>query len=188
MKVAKLLILILLGFVSFAYGQDIPAGVRYKKASDDINNRSKSALESALTDSNFPSKFFASATVVGPTLWKALKPNSDQTLINSKPVIAIIPGKTSFAAEGKAMIADNERKAFWKLLRARYSDLRSAKVRKAKAEEISYFWATIPFDIDEPFWVIETSGDRFIANFEIEAGEPRLFWIDLVGDLEKLRP
>jgi len=188
MKVAKLLLLILLVFCSFAAGQDIPAGVRYKKASEDINNRSKSALESALADSNFPSKFFGDVMMVGPTLWKAIKPDSDRTLINSKPVVMIIAGKRSFSTEGKGVVADNERKAFWKVLRAKYTDLGSAKVRKARAEEISYFWATIPFDIDEPFWVIETSGNRFIVNFEVKAGEPRLFWIDLVDDLEKLRP
>jgi len=188
MKIIKLSLLVLLVLGSFAFGQDIPAGVRYKKATDEINSRSKSALESALTDSNFPSKFFGGSTVVGPTLWKALKPDSDRTLINSKPVMMIIPGKPSFAAEGKAMLADNERKAFWKLIATKYSDLKSAKVRKAKADEISYFWSTIPFDIDEPFWVIETPSNRFIANFAVEGGEARLFWIDLVGDLEKLRP
>ena len=188
MKIAKPLLLILLGFVSFTYGQDIPTGVRYKKASEDINNRSKAALESVLADSNFPSKFFSSATMIGPTLWKAIKPDSDQTLINSKPVMVVISGKSPISAEGKGIVADNERKSFWKLLRTKYADLSSAKVRKAKPEEINYFWATIPFDIEEPFWVIETGGDRFIANFQVEAGEARLFWIDLVGDLEKLRP
>jgi len=49
-------------------------------------------------------------------------------------------------------------------------------------------WAMIPFDIEEPFWVIEAGGDRFIADFDLNEGQPRLFWIDLVGDLQSLRP
>ena len=121
-------------------------------------------------------------------LWSVLKPGADKVLLNSKPVMMIISGKSPFAAEGKGVLTDKERQAFWKSITGKYPDLKLGKVRKAKADEILYFWATIPFDIEEPFWVIETSSDRFIANFQVTSGQPRLFWIDLVDDLQKLRP
>ena len=184
-----ILLLCLLCIGAGGYAQEIPNGVRYKKASEDVNNLAKSGLEKALgSPATFPANFFGEATVVGPMLWKALKPGADKVLLNSKPVVLVIPGKSSFSAEGKAILTDNERQVFWKALTGKFADLKTGKVRKASAEEISYFWATIPFDIEEPFWVIETGSDRFIANFQVKSGEPRLFWIDLVGDLQKLKP
>lgn len=184
-----LLLLLLLCISTGGYAQDIPNGVRYKKASDAVNNLAKSGLETALeAPEKFPANLFGQTTVVGPMLWSVLKPGADKVLLDSKPVTLIIPGKPTFSAEGKGILTDEERQAFWKSITNKYRDLKSGRVRKAKAEEISYFWATIPFDIDEPFFAIETTSDRFIVNFEVKSGQPRMFWIDLVGDLQKLRP
>ncbi len=188
MKTLKLL-LFLLCITAGGYAQEIPNGVRYKKASEDVNNLAKSGLEKALsTPETFPSDLFGQSTVLGPMLWNVLKPGADKVLLNSKPLILIVPGKSPFSAEGKAILTDNERQALWKSITGKYAELKLGKVRKAKVKEISYFWATIPFDIEEPFWVIETGSGVFIANFEVKSGQPRLFWIDLVGDLQKLRP
>jgi hypothetical protein len=66
--------------------------------------------------------------------------------------------------------------------------LKDAKIRKGNAEEIAHYWAEIPFDIDEPFWVVDVDGDRFVLDFQIKEGQPRLFWIDLVGDFRSLKP
>jgi hypothetical protein len=60
-------------------------------------------------------------------------------------------------------------------------------VRKARANEISYYWATIPFDIEEPFFAIETGSDVFIAQITRNKDKTALFWIDLVGDLHALK-
>ena len=188
MKFSKV-IAVFLCSCAIAYSQDVPNGVRYKKASDEVNRLAKSSLENALINSDaVPTNFFGDAVMVGPMLWKALKPGAGQVLLGAKPVVVVIPGKSSFAAEGKGIVTDDERKAFWKRLRTEYPNLKDAKVRKGNAEEISYFWATIPFDIEEPFWVIEGGGDRFIVNFQMQGKQPRLFWIDLVGDLAKLKP
>ena len=168
--------------------QEIPNGVRYKKASDAINNAAKANLETALGSDSLPINFFGDVTVVGPMLWKTLKPSADQLLLKTMPVTLIVPGPPSFSAEGKRIRTDDERKAFWTLLRNRYPNLKDGKVRKGNAQEISYYWATIPFDIEEPFWVIESDSDRFIAHFRVADGQARLFWIDRVGDLQTLKP
>jgi len=187
LNIPMLAILILV--CSFAYGQDVPKGVNYKKAPDAVNALAKSRLENALTPSDsFPPDFFGDVTVVGPMLWKALKPSAEQVLLDTMPVVLMVPGPQTFSAEGKRILKDDERKAFWKAFHKQYSKLKDGQVRKGKAEEISYYWSTIPFDIDEPFWVIEAAGDRFIADFQLKDGQPRLFWIDLVGDLRSLKP
>jgi hypothetical protein len=171
-----------------AYGQEIPNGVRYKRAPDAVNNAAKANLETALASDSLPINFFGDVTVVGPMLWKSLKPSADQLLLKTMPVTLIVPGPPSFSAEGKRIRTDDERKAFWTLFRTKYPNLKDGKVRKGNAQEISYYWATIPFDIEEPFWVIDSGSDRFVAQFRVTDGQARLFWIDRVGDLQTLKP
>jgi hypothetical protein len=187
MKISRSLAILLFLSVS-AFSQEIPAGVRYKKAADDLNNLAKKNLESALLSDAVPSDLFNGVTVLGPMLWKSLKPANDPVMLAMKPVTLIVPGPSSFAAEGKRVLFDVEREAFWNVFRKQYPNLKEGKVRKGNAQEISFYWATIPFDIEEPLWVIEAGSDRFIAHFQVKEGQPRLFWIDLVGDLATLKP
>jgi hypothetical protein len=189
----KLLNVLFLATVLFpipsAYSQEIPNGVNYKRASESVNALAKAKLETALVSSDsLPPDFFGEVVVVGPLLWKALKPSADQVLLDAKPVVVMVQVPTALSAEGKRILTDDERKAFWKLLRVTYSKLKDGTVRKGNAEEISYYWATIPFDIEEPFWVLDAGGERFIAHFQVKGEKVRLFWIDRVGDLRTLKP
>ena len=59
-------------------------------------------------------------------------------------------------------------------------------VRPAQAKEIQFYWATIPFDIEEPFFAIETPSDVFVANLRFNNGSPVLLWLDRVDDLRTL--
>jgi hypothetical protein len=187
MRISHILAILFLVCAS-AFGQEIPNGVRYKKATEAVNNAARANLETALASESLPSNFFGDITVVGPMLWKSLKPSADQILLRTMPVTLIVPGPNSFSAEGKRIRTDEERNAFWKLFRSRYRTFKDGKVRKGNAQEISYYWATIPFDIEEPLWVIEAGADRFIAHFSMTSGQPRLFWLDRVGDLQTLKP
>jgi hypothetical protein len=183
----SLVFLVLFSF-GVCYGQEIPSGVRYKKAPDAINNLAKSNLEKALASESAPTDFFGEVTVVGPMLWKSLKPTADEVMLATLPVALIIPGPQSVSAEGKRVRTENERISFWKIFRSKYPEIKNAKVRKGNAQEISYYWATIPFDIEEPFWVIESGADRFVAHFRVVGEKPGLFWIDRVDDLRTLKP
>ena len=169
----------------FTFGQEIPNGVRYKKASDAINNTAKANLERALASESVPQDFFAEPMVIGPMLWRSLKPSADQVLLRTMSISLVVSG--SSVAEAKRIATNEERSAFWKLFRGKFANIKDGKVRKGNAQEISYYWAQIPFDIEEPFWVVESGGDRFIANFSMKDGQRRLFWFDLVGDLQTFR-
>ena len=190
MKLLKALFLATVLFsISSAYGQEIPKGVNYKRASESVNALAKTNLERALVSSELlPPDLFGEVVVVGPLLWKALKPSAEQVLLDAKPVVVMVQVPTAVVTEGKRILTDDERKAFWKLLRVTYSKLKEGTVRKGNAEEISYYWATIPFDIEEPFWVVEVGSERFIAHFQVKGEKVRLFWIDRVGDLRTLKP
>jgi hypothetical protein len=140
MKISHALVVILL-VCTVAFAQEIPNGVRYKKATDAVNNVAKANLENALTSETLPSNFFGDVTVIGPMLWKSLKPSADQILLRTMPVTLIVPGANSFSAEGKRIRTDDERSAFWKLFRSKYPNFKEGKVRKGNAQEISYYWA-----------------------------------------------
>jgi hypothetical protein len=171
-----------------AYGQEVPKGVNYKRASDEVNALAKANLEAAFAGSDLvPADLFGNVVVVGPLLWKALRPSADQIMLDTKPVVIMVQVPAPTVAEGKRILTENERIAFWKLFRTTYTKLSESKIRKGNVEEISYYWATIPFDIEEPFWVVDTGRERFVAHFQVKEGKPRLFWIDLVGDLGTLK-
>jgi hypothetical protein len=183
---AVLLKLILVCALS-ANAQEIPKGVNYKRAPDGTNAAAQSALQAALASESTPEEFTADVFVCGPMLWKSLEPSADKVLREAKPVVAIIQGREPVTAVGKTVLTPEQHKAFWPLLLNVFPDLRTATIRKAHADEISFYWAEIPFDIEEPFFVVETKSERFIVNISMRIGHPVLFWIDRVGDFGTLK-
>ena len=188
MKLSRICVaLALLSFAFSARAQEIPPDVNYKRATDEINAAAKSTLESALASQTMPNDFLGGVFVCGPMLWKALKPSADQTLLESKPVVAIIQNPEVIHAQAKRLLKPEEKQSFWKLLREKYPALSRGEVRKAHADEISFYWAEIPFDIEEPFLVVETKAERFVVHIQHKDGKDTLFWIELVGDLRSLK-
>jgi hypothetical protein len=170
-----------------ATAQEVPAGVNYKVAPESVNAAAKSALQAALASGQFPEEMFGGVTVCGPMLWKALKPSADKVLLGAKPVIAMITDPEPIHAEGKRIISADERRSFWTLWRNKYPGLKNPSIRKARADELAFYWATIPFDIEEPLFVADTSSERFIVHLLNKDQKITLFWIDLVGDLRTLK-
>lgn len=165
----------------------VPEGVNYKTAPEPVNTAARSALASALASDQFPEEMFGEVTVCGPMLWKALKPTADKVLLSAKPVIAMITDPEAIHAEGKRLLTADERRSFWSLWRSKYPGLKTANIRKARPDELSFYWATIPFDIEEPLFVVDTNAQRFIVHLANKQQKITLFWIDLVGDLRTLK-
>jgi hypothetical protein len=168
-------------------GQDVPKGVNYKKATAEINARAKASLEQALSDSGVPKKFLTNVVSCGPILWNDLTAHHDLLSKDSTPVTMFLSVPEPLQAEGRGFRTQEQREQFWKLVLEKYPDLRKGVVRPASAKEIRFYWATIPFDIEEPFFAIETTTNVFVANLRIENGTPVLFWLDRVDDLQKLK-
>jgi hypothetical protein len=179
--------LVLLSFALSAKAQEIPPDVNYKRATEEINAAAKSTLERALASQTTSNDFLGEVFVCGPMLWKVLKPAADQALLAGKPVVAIIQNPEVIHAQARSFLKPDEKQSFWKLLREKYPALSSGEVRKAHADEISLYWAEIPFDIEEPFFVVETKAERFVVHLQHKDGKDTLFWIELVGDLRSLK-
>jgi TPR repeat protein len=186
-------LIFLVAFVSsiFSFAQQstsqIPEEVKIKAASDADTASAKAGLEKALADdTSFPKELLGDTATCGPTLWAALKGSADETLLHSKVMTAMLSVPEPLQTVGRGLVTEEQRKAFWKLLRAKYPALKTAIVRKPSADEVRYYWATIPFDIEEPLFAIEAGANTFIVNLKIEKNKPVLFWVDLVGDLHQL--
>ncbi|MBI4751766.1 MAG: hypothetical protein HY774_25060 [Acidobacteria bacterium] len=168
--------------------QQIPKGINYKPAHDSVNAEAKAELEKALKSPQAVLKtFIGPAFCCGPMLWKSFTSQANQTLQDAKPIVVMIPAEKPLIAQAKAIRTEQEQASFWKTLWATYPELKDGIVRKAKADELSYYWATISFDIEEPFFVVETAKNQFVVHFQLENGKPRLFWIDVVGDFRDLK-
>lgn len=162
----------------------IPDGVHYKSASDAANASAGDVLAKSFASGHVVSdSFFDSTVTCGPTLWRALQPTADKTLLESKLIVVLV---NSIQAEARGMITSEQRQSFWAALLDKYPTLRASNIRKANADEIRYFWATVPFDIEEPFLAIDAGPEKFIVNFRMVNGIPKLAWIDIVGNLQKL--
>ncbi|MGD0941115.1 MAG: hypothetical protein ABR905_15530 [Terracidiphilus sp.] len=161
--------------------------MNYKKASPEANAKAKAALEQALSSPDATTSFLSGTINCGPVLWNDLKANQDSLSKDSTPVTVIIPAQEPIRAEGRGFRTQEQRNRFWKAVLVRFPELQTGVVRLAKANEIQFYWETIPFDIEEPFFAIETPNSVFIANLIFEKNTPVLFSLDRVDDLRKLR-
>jgi hypothetical protein len=169
------------------HAQGVPPGVRYKPASDAINDAATALLRQALDGSRDTVPDILNDTFTcGPMLWGDLKPTANATLLQSKVVDLFLQIPEVVHLEARGFVTTDQRRAFWSAYYSRYPDLKHAQIRKAAAGEISYYWSTISFDIEEPLLVIDSGSDRFVANFLVKNGAPSLFWLDRIGDLRTL--
>ncbi len=174
----------------FAQDQaQVPPDVNYKTAPDAVNDGAKALLQRALANDKAATKQILDESLTcGPMLWQSLKPVAGKSLSDAKKMLAVIGVPKPTTTEGRVFVTDSERQEFWRTLMKKYPALATARIRKAKAWEISYYWATVPFDIQEPFFALEAGPDIFIANLRVSDNKPVLFWFDRVGDFQNLQP
>ena len=173
----------------------VPEGVHYQRASDEVNNQARALLErycaNKVPADELMKTFGKTILVCAPGLWAVVKDKAAQADIKSDiithgtAVEKDQDGKTkmvqrtgaSFRREGQAVnFLTFFANSFLK-------NCNKITIRQATAGELRYFWATIPFDIDEPLFVIDADGKRYIINFWMKDGKIAMLWFDIVGDL-----
>jgi hypothetical protein len=179
-------VILLLVLSNTALTQEIPQGVRYKKASDDINQKAKAVLEKAFSrqvsaDANVPISE-KSAVICGPFLWEAI--GNPDVFKGATPVSLMINDKV---AQGRGIRDEAQQRTLWDRILKRTAAMGPVKIRKPEPSEIAFFWAMIPFDIEEPLLIADFGKERMIFNFLVKDGKPTIMWIDIVGDLKSLK-
>lgn len=178
---------LLIGFcAALSVAQEIPKGVRYKNTTDETNNRAKTLLEQMLSkpasEIGIEDTFGKDAVMCGPFVWEAV--GDAKSFNGATPVNLIVNGKV---IQGRGIKDPEQKRLLWKRLLELLSSKGQATVRKANADEISFYWAMIPFDIEEPLLIADYGKDKLLVNFVVKDGRPQLFWIDLVRDLKSLK-
>ena len=178
------LICLWLLLLSFGVAQEIPKGVRYKRASAAVNAKAKSSLRRVLNVVVPDKVILASldaAVTCGPSLWSAIKraaPSSVQKAAKATFIIPDASGRQEL--EGRVLRTPKERHNFWICVLAYHNKHKKATIRNANGPEISYYWAIIPYDIEEPLLVADYGKVRLLFHFRMEKGKPRIFFVDIV--------
>jgi hypothetical protein len=157
----------------------------YKRAPDEINRKAKSKLEHALSvkaADTMADDIFAKAVVCGPLLWELLKDQAGRELKESVPINFIMRIPRPVTKEGRNFIKSEQKQSFWNYFMEQVKGSSSVAVRRASKPEIDYYWSTISFDIEEPLYVVDIGERKVIFNFMVDNGEPRIFWMDVVGN------
>jgi hypothetical protein len=175
-----LLTALLMGSI-VAFAQEIPKGVVYKKTSDTNNQKAKDLIIQELS-SNGTYKLFDSIVIIGPALWdryakikniKAIKEGNislkvasydaaTKKTINELVAAKLIQRKADYITIIKQLVKDINGK--------------SLKFRKLSTLDLTYYWSVIFFDIEEPIFVIEANGKKFIVDID----NNKIKWIDEV--------
>lgn len=179
----------LLGF--FALGtQDIPKGVRYKKADAKVNAIAEKKLQAVFRMKPTLADYAPVSSmplVIGPSLWASIRKAVAKEFANSKPVTFFVPGSSGLQKlEGRSPKTARQLELTWMCIAGLAEKSGKATVRKAKADELSYYWAIIPYDIEEPLYVVDCGRTKFIIDFHTKnPKDPMPFFVDIVGSVSK---
>jgi hypothetical protein len=78
--------------------------------------------------------------------------------------------------QGKLFQNKAEIREFWKALCKTVGRDEKFRIRRPTKLELELYWAMIPYDIEEPIFVVESDRHSFLIDFA--GGKDRMFWID----------
>lgn len=168
---------------------EIPEGIDYKRADDEVNEKAKEAIENAFS-SDEPSVeikgLIGRRLICGPGLWKNLKADEEIAELKKGVVVFRIPtmsedGKKELVQlQGKLFQSEEEIELFANTLVEQYDFDEARTIRKLNPKELNYHWAMIAWGIEEPIFVVETESHRILMSFD---DDQKILMID---DLELL--
>ncbi|HEY3780252.1 MAG TPA: hypothetical protein VGL56_04155 [Fimbriimonadaceae bacterium] len=171
----------LLAIMVLSMAQDISPGVRYKKATPQVNAAFVKLL-SSLHDKKFSDKerdaLFGKAVMCGPNLYGVLKRQLPDAARSGKLLKITVPvkGGAPQELEGRLYNTKDDIDDFALTVQSMCT-IAPIKVRKPTKDELDYYWAMIPYDIEEPIFVVENSHMSLLVNGD-EAG--LILYVELI--------
>ena len=182
MKKLMLVLMLVVAFSARAFSEEIPAGITYVKASDEVNVQAYEKLKELF--SHTPVKLddlFDANVTCGPFLWAQIKDTEqirELKVLRAQIVVPLADGSQQ-KFEGAVFRTKDEIFAFCRAMEASLGSGDRYKIRPPNAEELRIYWAMIPFEISEPIFVAESSDHKLLMNF---LNEQSVFWVsDLQG-------
>ncbi len=164
----------------------IPPEVIYKKAGLEVNRKAIDKLSGfflatytmAPLDNLFSDKIFC-----GPGLWRNIKDDPDMKRITTGVTRFSIPTpKGAQVLEGKTFQCKEEVESFQRAFLKRYKFDSQTVIRRPIARELRIYWAMIPWDIDEPIFIVESKVATILVNFGVSENVT-IIWIDDYRDI-----
>lgn len=167
---------------------NVPKGVVYKYASDELNARAKEKIlkvfKENLKDEDVL-KLFCDSLICGPDLWMEIKGDPKLSKITEGVALFRVPrfdekGKIirTDTFEGKLFQSEEEVLSFWNVLKSKYHFDRIT-IRKPNYKELQIYWSMISYDIEEPIFVVETKTACILVDFvKPVKSDLRILWID----------
>jgi hypothetical protein len=167
--------------VALAWAQDVSPGVHYKKATPEINAAFLRKLEILCrrsADDKEVVKLFANVVVSGPTLYGVLKRQIPDAAQSGKRTYFMVPikGQEPQKLEGRSYGTADDIFDFEVTLHA-FCTIKPMKLRKPNRAEIDYYWALIPYDIEEPIYVAENDHLAVLIHGDKDG---KIFFVDLL--------
>ena len=157
---------------------ELPQGASYKTAPHAVNSAAKQRLERALRltgDKRDLDAILVDTVVCGPFLWEQIKnaPGIEKVGLGSTVAIPGDPNhgpKIVQKLEARTFRSAEEVAALKRALHATFAFDPEFTVRKAQSQELALFWAMVPFELEEPLFVVESKHHRLIAAFDKSGG------------------
>ena len=176
LNLSRLLIACCCCFALFSCGSSNPGattansqsqGIVYKQADPAANARAVQQIERIL-DPNYSGtdSLFGEAIACGPFFWKTLVDNNIMNDSVGIPMIVVVPvGGQQLQMAGRIIKPNSEIARFESYLRDILKNDGGFRIRKLNSRELEVYWAMIPYDIEEPIFILESSNHKIIVDF-----------------------
>jgi hypothetical protein len=159
---------------------DIPDGVKYAYASDKVNEKAKALITKEITKPSY--KLYKKLLFVGPNLWNRYKsiPELQEIVGNALFKVPTYDEKGKLikmdTLQGKLIQDEKEFRLLWNQV---VKDLAGKEfvLRKLTHDELQYYWINIPFDIEEPIYIVEANNIKLLVDV---SKDDKLEWLDEV--------
>jgi len=156
-------------------------GIRYKEADESTNTKAKELLIEVLTPYYSGDKhIFSIVLMCGPFMSKqktVMKYVNTTTAIDTG--VSIPTSEGIIRMKGKLFQERDEILGFETYLRDILKEDGSFNIRNLTENELAVYWAVIPYDIEEPVFILESKIYKFLIDFS----KNEVFYIDEISDV-----
>jgi hypothetical protein len=187
----KTVLLLLWGLIVFAGDAgrglaadvEVPPGIVYKPVDAATDAKARQAITEAFS-AGAPQVFalLTDPVICGAAYWSAIK---------GDPAIhaaATIPSHFKFPAGPTGQVQTMEGATFKEAAARQVLAGRLAAdvgkdpaLRKLRPDELRVYWAMIPFDIEEPLYILEVGKKRFLLNLQRHEEQFSVMWVDEIS-------
>jgi hypothetical protein len=141
---------------------DVPSRVTYIASDPSTIDEAVTKIKDFFIHGSNPESLFGEGVVCGPLLTDYL--SNDKTF-NSLEYLPIVGMVDNTLIEEKAFRTQKSISAFAHYLRNLVNNEGGGLIRKPTSAELDWYWTIIPYDIEEPVFVLESPSHKLFVDF-----------------------